>query len=111
MIITPSGDPQEIVCGAPNIAVGQKVPVALVGAKLPGGLEIKEAEIRGEKSFGMLCAADELGLGEDHGGIMILDAKAKVGMSFAAYLGMDDTIFEIKVGLFTYLFFDPYVFA
>ena len=87
----------QIVCGAPNIAVGQKVPVALIGAKLPNGLEIKAAEIRGEKSFGMLCAKDELGLGEDHTGILILDAKAKVGQSLAQYFGASDTIFEIKV--------------
>ena len=73
----------QIVCGAPNIEVGQRVPVALVGAKLPAsplggskGFEIKEAEIRGVKSLGMLCAEDELGLGTDHSGIMILKAIA-----------------------------------
>lgn len=76
----------QIVCGAPNIQVGQKVPVALVGAKLPGGFEIKEAEIRGVKSFGMLCAEDELGLGKNHDGIMILDEKAEIGMEFAEYI-------------------------
>lgn len=86
-----------IVCGAPNIEVGQKVPVATVGTKLPNGLEIKEAEIRGEKSFGMLCAKDELGLGEDHSGILILDKKAKVGASFAKQAGMEDWILEMKV--------------
>jgi len=75
----------QIVCGAPNIEVGQLVPVALVGAKLPNGLEIKEAEIRGVKSFGMLCAKDELGLGEDHSGIFILDGKSEIGMEFAKY--------------------------
>jgi len=72
-----------IVCGAPNIKVGDKVPVALVGTKLPNGMEIKAAEIRGVKSFGMLCAADELGIGKDHSGILILDEKAEVGMEFA----------------------------
>lgn len=88
----------QIVCGAPNIEVGQKVPVALVGTKLPNGIEIKEAEIRGEKSFGMLCALDELGLGTDHSGIIILDPKAKIGEPAKKYLGVeDDTIFEIKV--------------
>lgn len=76
----------QIVCGASNIAVGQKVPVALVGAKLPNGMEIKEAEIRGVKSFGMLCAEDELGLSSDHGGIMTLNESAKVGMEFAEYI-------------------------
>lgn len=85
----------DIVCGAPNIEVGQMVPVALVGASLPNGLVIKEAEVRGEKSQGMLCASDELGLGEDHSGILILDEKAKLGQSFADYLGMDDVVLEV----------------
>jgi phenylalanyl-tRNA synthetase beta chain len=76
----------EVVCGAPNIEIGQKVPVALVGAKLPNGMEIKEAEIRGVKSCGMLCAEDELGLGNNHSGIMILDEKAEIGMEFAKYI-------------------------
>lgn len=87
----------EIVCGAPNIRIGQKVPVALVGAKLPNGLEIKETEIRGEKSFGMLCAEDELGLGSDHGGILILGNDLKVGTSFADALDLDDAVIEIDV--------------
>lgn len=90
-------DELQIVCGAPNIAVGQKVPVALVGAKLPSGLEIKEAEIRGVKSFGMLCAADELSLGKDHSGILILDADAKVGAPFAKELWLEDAMLDIKV--------------
>lgn len=84
----------EIVCGAPNVAAGQLVPVALVGAKLPNGLEIKESEIRGVKSSGMICAEDELGLGRDHEGIMVLE-KAKVGQDFASYLNHNDIILEI----------------
>ncbi|HRY82083.1 MAG TPA: phenylalanine--tRNA ligase subunit beta [Candidatus Moranbacteria bacterium] len=87
----------DIVCGAKNIEVGQKVPVALIGAKLPNGLVIREAEIRGEKSFGMLCAMDELGLGTDHSGIIILDKNAKIGELVAKYLGADDSVLEIKV--------------
>lgn len=79
------GKQLSVVCGASNIEVGQKVPVALVGAILLNGIEIKEAEIRGVKSFGMLCAKDELGLGTDHSGIMILDEKAEVGMKFSEY--------------------------
>ena len=86
---TRGGDKElEVVCGASNIAVGQKVPVALVGAKLPNGIILKEVEIRGVKSCGMLCAEDELGLGKNHDGIMILDEKAEVGMEFAKYISI-----------------------
>lgn len=84
----------EIVCGASNISVGQFVPVALVGAILPNGIEIKQVVVRGEKSDGMLCAADELGLGDDHSGIMILE-KAKIGQNLADYLKLSDVIFEV----------------
>jgi len=84
-----------IVCGAPNIAPEQLVPVALVGAMLPNGLEIKKAEVRGEVSEGMLCAPDELGLGDDHSGILILEGKAKVGQPLAKYLGLDDIVLEV----------------
>ncbi len=84
-----------IVCGAPNIKVGQKVPVALVGAKLPNGMEIKEAEVRGEKSCGMLCAEDELGMGDDHSGIMILEKGAKIGQNLGQYFNLKDVIFEV----------------
>ncbi len=84
-----------IVCGAPNVAVGQLVPIALVGTILPGGLEIKEAEIRGAKSEGMICAEDELGLGKEHAGIMVLEKRAKLGEAFAKYLRAEDVILEI----------------
>ncbi|MFH0955802.1 MAG: phenylalanine--tRNA ligase subunit beta [Candidatus Falkowbacteria bacterium] len=90
----------EIVCGASNIKAGQFVPVALVGAILPAcagrpsGLEVKPVEIRGVKSNGMLCAEDELGLGADHTGILILE-KAKTGQDFADYLKLNDVIFEV----------------
>ncbi|MDO8260470.1 MAG: phenylalanine--tRNA ligase subunit beta, partial [Candidatus Magasanikbacteria bacterium] len=84
-----------IVCGAPNIEAGQLVPVACVGAILPNGMEIREALVRGERSVGMLCAEDELGLGSDHAGILILDKNAKVGQSFGEYLGLKDIIFEV----------------
>jgi len=85
----------EIVCGAPNIEAGQMVPLALIGAILPNGLEIKEVEVRGVKSNGMLCAPDELGLGDDHSGIMILDKNAKTGKPLSEVLGLSDVIFEV----------------
>jgi len=84
-----------IVCGAPNIAPGQKVPVALVGSVLPNGLEIKETEVRGELSKGMLCAPDELGVGDDHSGILILDKNAKIAKPLAEHFKMEDTIIEV----------------
>jgi phenylalanyl-tRNA synthetase beta chain len=88
-------EPLAIVCGAPNVAAGQLVPVALIGCCLPNGMVIEEREVRGEKSCGMICAEDELGLGDDHAGIMVLDRKAKVGESFGGYLKLDDVIFEV----------------
>lgn len=88
-------DKVRVVCGAPNVAIKQKVALALPGAIMISGLEIKETEIRGEKSFGMICAEDELGLGENHEGILVLDKKAKTGQALADYLDLSDTIFEI----------------
>lgn len=84
-----------IVCGAPNVAAGQMVPVALIGTVLPNGQEIKEVEIRGLKSQGMVCSEDELGLGGDKGGIMVLASSVKIGSSFAKYLKAEDFILEI----------------
>lgn len=84
-----------IVCGAPNIKVGQMIPVALVGSVLPGEFEIKSAVIRGEESCGMMCAEDELGLGEDHSGIMQLDESAKLGANLSDYLKLNDVVFEV----------------
>lgn len=87
----------QIVCGAPNLKEGQKVPVALVGAVLPGNFEIKEAEIRGIKSSGMICAEDELGIGSDHEGIIVLSQDAPVSEKFADYMGLNDSILEISI--------------
>jgi len=84
-----------VVCGAPNIAKGQKVPVATLGTILPNGMKIEKVKVRGEESEGMLCAEDELGLGKNHSGILILDKKSKVGESLARVLGLDDVIYEI----------------
>ena len=95
-----TGESAQIVCGAPNVAKGQKVLVATVGTTLmpePGKpFQIKKAKIRGEESFGMICAEDELGIGTSHDGIMVLPADTKVGLSAADYLGLEtDYIFEI----------------
>src|SRR5210317_1740374 len=80
-------EPLKIVCGAPNVAVGQKVPVATIGTTLytdeGESWTIKKGKIRGEESHGMICAEDELGLGESHDGIMVLDEKLKVGIPAA----------------------------
>lgn len=84
-----------IVCGAPNVAPGIMVAVATTGALLSNGLEIKESLIRGQKSEGMICAEDELGLGKNHEVIMVLKESAKIGEAFAKYLKTDDIVFEI----------------
>ena len=78
-------EPVQIVCGAPNIAAGIKVPVATVGAVLPGDFKIKKSKLRGVASAGMCCSCRELGLGADHEGIWILPEDAPVGMPFADY--------------------------
>ena len=91
------GTRHRIVCGAKNIAVGNRVPLALPGVHLPGGMEIKKATIRGEASEGMICSEVELGLGGDGAGIMILDGDAPPGADFADYLGLRDYIFDIGV--------------
>ena len=86
-----------IVCGAANAAAGLKVPAALLGAQLPNGTNITRATIRGVDSLGMLCSAAELGLEESSSGLWALDAKAKPGMSFTKYLGLDDHQIEIEL--------------
>jgi phenylalanyl-tRNA synthetase beta chain len=96
-----NGKVLEIVCGAPNVEAGQTVPVAVVGTKIydktGSFFEIKAAKIRGEVSQGMICAEDELGLSDDHGGIMVLDeTKYEVGKNFADYFELtNDEVFEI----------------
>ncbi len=91
--------PLQIVCGAANVEVGQKVVVAMVGTTLYSGEEsfqIKKSKIRGEVSEGMICAEDEIGLGTSHDGIMVLDVLAKIGTPAAAYFNIeDDFVFEI----------------
>jgi phenylalanyl-tRNA synthetase beta chain len=94
-----AGDPLPIVCGAPNVAPGQKVLVATVGATLHtanGSFEIKKAKIRGQESMGMICAEDELGLGDSHDGIMVLPGDAPVGMPAGEFFKVEeDWVFEI----------------
>lgn len=98
---TGNGNILHIVCGAPNVEAGQTVPVAVVGTKIydktGNFFEIKEAKLRGEVSQGMICAEDELGLSDDHGGIMVLDPKKyTVGSNFSNYFEIEkDEIFEI----------------
>lgn len=107
-----SGEPTQIVCGAPNVAAGQKVPVATVGTTLllpsrknPAVKEpftLTRAKIRGEVSEGMICAEDELGLSDDHSGIMVLDEDAEVGQAFSMYLEargteVQDTVLDVSL--------------
>jgi phenylalanyl-tRNA synthetase beta chain len=86
-----------IVCGAHNFAVGNKVALALVGARLPGGIVIETARIRGEVSEGMLCSARELGLDDDHAGILILPPETELGVEVTKVLGLDEITLEIEV--------------
>src|SRR6478672_1102004 len=86
-----------VVCGAPNIEPGMVVPFARVGATLPGAFEITKRKIRGVVSEGMLCSARELGLGDDHAGILPLDGGAELGRDVREVLGLDDTIFDVSI--------------
>ena len=95
----------QIVCGGPNVAVGQKVPVGKVGAEVPRNQHdpegkpfvLSQVKIRGVESFGMICSAYELDLGDDSAGILVLDASARVGQPLAQYLGVDDIAYDLEV--------------
>jgi phenylalanyl-tRNA synthetase beta chain len=87
----------QIVCGAPNVRVGMKAPLAVVGARLPNGTEIKAAKLRGVESFGMLCSARELGLSEDTSGLFDLPADLKTGGDLVEALRLDDTLLEVNL--------------
>lgn len=89
--------PLEIVCGAQNFQEGDKVPVAMVGAELPGGVKIKKSKMRGKVSCGMNCSQRELGLGEGVDGLLILPPDAPVGMEFARYWGVSDRILDLEI--------------
>ena len=99
--VAPDAEPLQIVCGAPNVAAGQKVIVATVGTVLYDGDEkftIKRGKIRGEESLGMICAEDEIGVGTSHDGIMVLPADTPVGMPAKEYFGVeDDTLIEVDI--------------
>jgi phenylalanyl-tRNA synthetase beta chain len=90
-------EPLQIVCGASNYKVGDRVPVAMVGARLPGDFKIKASKLRGVKSFGMMCSPRELGLGDDHHGLMILDGSPEVGTPINQVFTDSDTVFDIEV--------------
>ncbi|MCU7918470.1 MAG: phenylalanine--tRNA ligase subunit beta [Candidatus Thiodiazotropha sp. (ex Epidulcina cf. delphinae)] len=90
-------EPLQIVCGAGNVAAGMRVPVATVGAVLPGDFKIKKAKLRGVQSLGMICSASELGLAESSEGIMPLPADAPLGENFRQYLGLEDKAIDVDL--------------
>ena len=93
-----SEEPVTVVCGAPNVAAGQKVLFARIGTVLPGDFKIKKSKIRGVESFGMICAEDELGIGEDHAGIMVLPTEAVVGTPAKEYLHLKtEAVIEYEI--------------
>ena len=93
-----TGELLTVVCGAPNVAAGQKVLFAQLGTVLPGDFKIKKSKIRGVESFGMICADDELGIGEDHSGIMVLEPEAVVGTPAAEYLHLKkEAVIEYEI--------------
>lgn len=90
-------EPLQIVCGAQNFEAGDHIVVAMIGAVLPGDVKIKKSKLRGVVSFGMNCSARELGLSNDHSGIMILPEDAPVGVPFAEYYGLADTVLDLEI--------------
>ncbi|MCX8065366.1 MAG: phenylalanine--tRNA ligase subunit beta [Candidatus Hydrogenedentes bacterium] len=91
------GEPLQIICGAKNMKVGDKVPTALDGATLPGGIKITRRKMRGVESFGMMCSPAELGVADDAEGLMILDPSTPIGLDIREVLGLNDVIFEIEI--------------
>ena len=96
-VSTGEGEPRGVVCGAVNFAAGDRVPLALPGATLPGGFEISARKTYGHISDGMICSAAELGIGEDHSGILVLPPDAPLGVDFVAYAGLADQVLDIAV--------------
>lgn len=95
--VSTGGEPQDIVCGAWNFEAGAIVPVSVPGAVLAGGLEVGTRTLRGIESHGMICSAAELGLGDDHSGIIVLDAGTEVGTDFAELVPLPDVIFDLSI--------------
>ncbi len=91
------GGTTRVVCGAPNVAAGMRVAYAPSGATLPGGFTLERRKIRGEVSDGMICSAKELGLGDDHAGILALPADAPIGADVRGVLGLDDVVLELAI--------------
>ena len=87
----------QVVCGAPNVRPGLKIPFAMIGAELPGDFKIKKAKLRGVESNGMLCSQAELQIGEGNDGLMELPADAPVGQDIREYLGLDDASIEVDL--------------
>jgi phenylalanyl-tRNA synthetase beta chain len=96
-VSTGEAEPRGVICGAVNFAVGDRVPLALPGAHLLGGFEISARKTYGHISDGMICSAAELGIGEDHSGILVLPPDAPLGADFVAYAGLADHVLDIAV--------------
>ncbi|MDR3641009.1 MAG: phenylalanine--tRNA ligase subunit beta [Humidesulfovibrio sp.] len=92
-----AGEPSQIVCGAPNVAQGQKVPVAPLGATMPDGMQIKKTKLRGVVSCGMICSERELGLSEDHAGIMVLPEEFVPGQPLVDALNLEREVIEVSI--------------
>ena len=88
---------RSVVCGAPNVAAGARVVLAAPGVRMPGGMKVEVARIRGERSEGMICSERELGLGTDHSGILVLNEAQEAGADAAELLGLSDVIFDISI--------------
>jgi phenylalanyl-tRNA synthetase beta chain len=97
MVDVGEGDPRQIVCGAPNVAAGQVVAVAGPGAVMPDGTKLKKAKLRGVESNGMILAEDEVGIGPDHDGIMVLDSELRVGTPLADVLPIATDVLELEI--------------
>lgn len=89
--------PRRVVCGAKNISSKDRIPLAVPGATLPGGVKIGTSKIRGETSNGMLCSGRELGIGDDHSGILILAPDSPIGADVKSLLGLDDVVLELEI--------------